>query len=120
MWLELCIQTQLGRFVVSVCNLRLIGYTFAENIKRHRHRVVGACLRNVGLRSLKNIEISCLVLRKQRRSRKLNHPDKTDIYNGQNSVLDKFVSDPQMSEYTCPDYEDFSVYKCLMQLCPVP
>ena len=86
-----------------------IGYTFAGNIKTHRHRLVGLCLRNVGLQSRKNIEILCLVLGKQCRSRKLNHPDKTDIYNGQNSVLDTFVSDPQMSEHTVPDYENFSV-----------
>ena len=40
----------------------------------------------------------------------LNHPDKTDIYDGQNSAIDTFVSDPQMSENTCLVYEDFSVY----------
>ena len=70
---------------------------------------VGLCLRNVGLQSRKNMEILCLVLGRQCRSRKLNLPDKTDIYNEQNSVLDKFVSDPQMSEHTFPDYEDFFV-----------
>ena len=46
-----------------------------------------------------SIEILRLVLGKQYWSWKLNQPDKTDIYKGQNSVLDTFVSDPQMSEH---------------------
>ena len=50
-----------------------------------------------------------MVLGKQYWSQKLNHPDKIYIYSGQNSVLDTFVSDPEMSEHKCPDYEHFSV-----------
>ena len=48
---------------------------------------------------------------KQCQSWKVNHPDKKDIYNGKNSVLDTFVLHPQMSEDTCPGYEDFSVWE---------
>ena len=102
------IHTNTDWSVSSDCNLRLIGYTFAGNIKTHRHRLFSLCLRNVGLQSRKNIEIQCLVKGKQCRSRNLNHPDKSYIYNGQNSVLDTFVSDPQISEHTYP--EDLSVF----------
>ena len=42
-------QTNTDWSVSSEC-LRLIGYPFAGNIKTHRRRLVGLCLRNVGLR----------------------------------------------------------------------
>ena len=64
--------------------------------------MVGVCLLNVGLRSRKNIEISWLVLGNQRRCWKFRLPAETVIYNGQNSVLDKFRSDAKMSVYPCP------------------
>ena len=105
MWAEFCIQTQID----ECWQLATDWVHFACNIQTHRHRLVGLCLPNVGLQSRKHIQILCFVLGKQCRSRKLNHPDKTDIYNGQNSVLDTFVSDPQMSEHTYPECEDFSV-----------
>ena len=112
MWAELCIQTQIGQFRMSVCNL-LIGYAFAGSIKTHQQRLVGLCLWNLRLQRHKNIEVLCLVLGKQCQSQKLNHLDKTDIYNGQNSIIDTFVSDTQMLEHMCPDYEDFSVCVCI-------
>ena len=101
----------------SVSSECLIDYTFAGNIKMHQHRLVSLCLRTVGLQSCKSIEILWLICGKQFQSWKLNHPDKTDIYNGQNLVLDTFVSDLQMLEHTCLDYEDFSVYGYFVYLC---
>ena len=50
----LCIQTQAGRFIVSFCNLRLIGYNW--------------------LQSREHVEISCFVLGNQRRCRKPRIP----------------------------------------------
>ena len=105
---ELGIQKQISRFLSNVCNLGFIGFIFAIS-RRNRHRLVGVCLRSVGLQSLKNIEISCLVLKKQCRSWKLSLLDKADIYS-KISLLDKSVSDPQISEHICPDYEDLTVF----------
>ena len=50
MLVELCKQTQIGQFLLSVCNLRLIGFPFAGT------RLVGLCLRNVGLQSYKTLK----------------------------------------------------------------
>ena len=50
---ELCKQIQIGRFLVSVFNLRLIGYPFTSNIKTQPRWLVCFWLRNVGLQSRK-------------------------------------------------------------------
>ena len=57
----------------------------------------------------RNIQLSCLVLGKQCRSRELRLPTKTDIYNGHNLVLDTFGSDTEMSAYQCPAYAILSL-----------
>ena len=66
----------------------------------------------------KTLKFYAWVWGKQCLSRKLNHPDKKDTYNGQNSAPDTFVSDPHMSEHTYLDYEDFSVQ--LQDSCRTP
>ena len=49
-------QTQIGQFLVSVCNLRLTDHTFVCNIKTHQHRLVGLCLWNDRLQSRKALK----------------------------------------------------------------
>ena len=81
----LCIQTQVGRFVVGFSHLRFADYTFvAINIKTHRRTLVGVYLRISGYEVLKPLKLG-----NQYRSQKSRLPTKPVITSGGNYVLDK-------------------------------
>ena len=67
----------------KACNLRLIDCNFKTQCQDAPIQISCLCLRNVGLRNRKNIEILFFSFGKT-----MSNLGKTDIYNGQNSVLD--------------------------------